>query len=72
MHFHYFDTKSNPRRIIHELLAMDDVHVNFRNLLLQHYIQQVSVAARSMLQVACVFHSSVQWVILMQVSIVRS
>ena len=61
MHSHYFDTKSNPCRTIHELLAMDDVHVNFRNLLLQHCIQQVSMTVRS--QVACVIHSSVQWVI---------
>ena len=50
---------------------MDDVHVNFRNLLVQHCIQQVSVTSWLMLQVACV-HSYGQWVIGMEVSIIQS
>ena len=70
MHSCYFDTKSNPCRTIHELFAMDDVHDNFRNLVLRYYIQQVSMTSRSMLQVACVVHSFGQWVIGMQVSII--
>ena len=70
MHSRYFSTKSYPCRTIHELLSMDDVHVNFRNLLLQHCIQQVSMKTRSILQVACVVHSYGQWVIGMQVSII--
>ena len=70
MHLHYIETKSNPCRTIDELLAIDNVHVNFRNLVLQHCIQQVNMAVTSMLQVACAVHSSGQWVIGMQVSII--
>ena len=69
---HYLDTKSNPCRTIHELISMDDVHVNFRNLVLQHCIQQGNMIVRSMLQVAYVVHLSSQWLIGMQVSIVQS